>query len=152
VVVDSSLFTDFFNEAGRQVVWNIIFGCLNAEDVGNALMFEEFDVFGSFEIRSNRDFLGDIWNSELIKRVFVVNLNASVGVTSSDSIGAVVGLLVDVDSAGVPFGFDFLSPPHEEVLETFAPFIHVKCKRINSLILRKAFELLSQFLLFSECF
>lgn len=152
MVVNSSLLADFLNEAGGQVVRNIIFGCLNAEDVGNAFLFEEFDVFGSFKIRAHRYFLSDVWNSELIERVFVINLNASIGVTGSDSIGTVVGLLVDVNSAGVPFGFDLIPPPHKQVLETFAPFIHVKCKRINSLILRKAFELLSEFLVLSECF
>ena len=59
---------------------------------------------------------------------------------------------MDEDSSGVPFGLNLLSLSLEKVLETFAPFIHVKCKRINSFILRKAFELLSQFLVLRKCF
>ena len=113
MVVDSSLLADFPNEAGGQVVRNIIFGCLNAEDVSNTFLFEELDVFGSLKIRADRYVLSDVWNSELIERVFVINLNASIGVTGSNSIGAVVGLLMDVNSAGVPFGFNLLPPPHK---------------------------------------
>jgi hypothetical protein len=60
MVVDSSLLADFPNEAGGQVVRNIIFGCLNAEDVSNTFLFEELDVFGSLKIRADRYVLSDV--------------------------------------------------------------------------------------------
>lgn len=131
---------------------NVIFRGLNAQYVSDAFLFKKFDILGSFKIGTNWDILSDVGNSELIKRVFIVDLNASICVAGSDSVGAVVGLLMDEDSAGVPFSLYFLCSPHEKVLETFAPFIHVKCKRINSFILRKAFDLLLEFLVLNKCF
>ena len=131
---------------------NVVLRGLNAQDVRDSFFFKELDVLGSFEIRTNIDVLSDVWNSELIKRVFIENFNTSIRVTCSDSVWTVVCLLMNEDSSGVPFGLDLLSLSHEKVLETFAPFIHIKCKRINSFILPKTFELLPQFLVLRKCF
>jgi hypothetical protein len=131
---------------------NVVFRGLNAQYVSDAFFLKKLDVLGSFEIRTNRNILSNVRNSELIKRVFIENFNTSIGVTCSNSVWTVVCLLVNKDSSGVPFGLDLLSLSHKKILETFASFIHVKCKRINSFILGKAFELLSQFLVLRERF
>lgn len=131
---------------------NVIFGSLNAQDISDSFLFEELDVFGSFEVRADKDVFSDVGDPEFVERVLVVNLNVSVVERSANAVGAVVGLFLDVDPAGVAFDFDLFPFPHKQVLETLPAFVHVKCKRINSLILGQRVELMVQFLVLVDDF
>lgn len=135
MVVDSTLFTYLFYKSRRQIMRNIILRGLYTENISNSLFLEELYILGTFEIRSNKDIFSNVGNSQLIKGVFVVNLNISIGIPGSNSVGTIISLLLYVYSSRIAFDFNFSGFFHEEILKTLSSFIEIKCKRINSFIL-----------------
>lgn len=129
---------------------NIILRGLNTENISNSLFFKELYILGTFEIRSNKDIFSNVGNSKLIEGVFVVDLNISIGIPGSYSVGTIISLLLYVNSSGITFDFNFSGFFHEEILKTFPSFIEIKCKRINSFILWEWFELLFRFFIFTQ--
>lgn len=135
MIIYSTLLTHFFNKSRRKIMWNVVLRSLNTENVSDSFFLEELYILGTFKIRTNKNIFSDIGDSKLVERIFVIDLDVSIGIPCSNSVGTVVSFLLYVDSSWISFNFDFRGFFHEEILETFSAFIEIKCKRINSFIL-----------------
>lgn len=131
-------------------MWNVIFRSLNTENISNSFLLEEFYILRTFEIRANKNVFSNIGYSKLIEGVFIIDLNISIRIPCSDSIGTVISFLLYVYSSRITLDLYFGSFFHEEVLKTFSSFIEIKCKRINSFILWERFELLFRFFILAQ--
>lgn len=135
MVFNPSFLTFIFYVTWLQIVGNVVFLRLDAENVSYSFLLEYPDILRSLEVRPHKDILSNIWNLQLIERILIIYFYVPIEVVRSKPVRTVISIFMDVNPAWIAFYLYFLPLTNEQVLETLPAFIHIKRKWVVSFIM-----------------